>query len=266
MRKLTLAVLLFCGGAIADTQRVQILPIGDSITEQGDPGYRFELWKRFTDAGVSCDFVGSMHGAGENGPSQWPEYKGKAFDTDHEGHSGWTSSDLIRGCDWELERGKLQDWLKIYKPDVVFLHIGTNDAFHLTPTDETIANIVATIDQLRAANPSITIFLAKIIPLCGQWEREYNPNVIAINDRIDTLAKDKSTRNSKIIVVDQYTGFDKQRDTDDEIHPNARGQQKMATRWASAYFSAAKRNPAKFGMKTYASPRMKCGRAITCVR
>jgi len=219
-----------------------------------------------TDAGVSFDFIGSMQGAGEKGPSQWPGYKGKTFDTDHEGHSGWTSSDLLRGCDWELERGKLQDWLKNYTPDVVFLHIGTNDAFHLTPTDETITNIAATIDQLRAANPEVTIFLAKIIPLCGQWEREYNPNAIAINNRIAAVAKDKSTRKSRVIVVDHYTGFDEQRDTNDEIHPNARGQQKMAARWADAYLAAARSNPAKYGMRHNVAPRMKCGRAVTCAR
>ena len=257
----------FCLAVLATTveaKGVCILPIGDSITEQGDPGYRYALWKELTDADVSFGFVGSMRGAGNKGPSQWAEYKGHEFDSDHEGHSGWTSSDLLRGCDWELERGKLQDWLKGYTPDVVFLHIGTNDAFHLTPTDETIANIGEIIDQLRAANPAVTVFLAKIIPLCGQWEREYNPNVIAINGRIDGVAKEKSTRKSRVIVVDHYAGFDKQRDTDDEIHPNPQGQRKMAKRWADAFFAAARSNPAKFGLLRNAAPRMKCGRAITC--
>lgn len=251
---------------LAYAEPVRILPLGDSITEQGDPGYRYELWKQLVDAHVYFDIIGSMHGAGEKGPAQWPEHKGKAFDTDHEGHSGWTSSDLVRGCDWELERGKLQDWLKHYTPDVVFLHVGTNDAFHVTPTDETIANIGTAIDQLRAANPKVTIFLAKIIPLCGQWEREYNPNVIAINNRIHCVAKEKGTRKSRIIVVDHYSSFDKQRDTDDEIHPNAQGQQKMAARWADAFFAAARRTPTKFGIRPNAAPRMKCGRAITCAR
>ncbi len=263
---LPLIVLLFCNMAIADVQRIQILVLGDSITEQGDPGFRYEMWKRFVDAGVSFEYVGSMQGAGEKRPAQWPAYRGREFDRDHEGHSGWTSSDLLRGCDWELERRKLQDWLKSYTPDIVFLHIGTNDAFHLTPTDETIANIAATIDQLRTANPEVTIFLAKIIPLCGQWEREYNPNVIAINDRTEGVATEKGNRKSRVIVVDQYTGFDKQRDTDDEIHPNARGQQKMAARWAHAYLAAARSNPTKYGMRRVAAPRMKCGRAITCGR
>jgi lysophospholipase L1-like esterase len=231
----------------ADTIPVRILPLGDSITEQGEPGYRYELWKRLIDAGVAFDFVGSMKSAGDERPSQWPVYRGYTFDVDHEGHSGWTASDLVNGCDWEPQRGKLSEWLKHYSPDVVLLHIGTNDAFHMTPVSETITMISRIIDQIRFVNPNVTVFIAKIIPLCGRWEREFNAGVVALNANLEKFVKQKNSSKSPIVIVDHYSNFDPKCDTDDEIHPNANGQVKMATNWANAYLKQALYHPSKIG-------------------
>jgi lysophospholipase L1-like esterase len=231
----------------ADTQPIRILPLGDSITEQGNPGYRYELWKRLIDANVSFDFVGSMQGDGSDPPAHRPAYKGKTFDCDHEGHSGWTASDIVNGCSWEADKGKLPDWLQSYTPDVVLLHIGTNDAFHLTQPGDTLKTIGAIIDQLRTANPRVIVLVAKIIPLCGQWEQEFNPLVLMMNDSLDAFANAKKTRQSPVLVVDQFAGFNPEQDTNDDIHPNVNGQVKMARVWADTLLKVVRRHPSKIG-------------------
>lgn len=220
----------------AAQQPLRILPLGDSITQSDAQhlGYRYVLWKMLIDAGKQFDFVGSMNPAQGERPPGWSDYQGQAFDADHEGHSGWTAGDLLDGCSWEPEKGKLSDWLKSYTPDIVLLHIGTNDAFHMVPTDLTVEKIGAIIDLLRPANPNVTVFLAKIIPLAGEWARDYNANIVTLNGRMDGIAAAKTTATSKVVVIDQYSGFDGENDTYDSIHPSDSGAVKMAQRWADA--------------------------------
>jgi acyl-CoA thioesterase-1 len=44
----------------------------------------------------------------------------------------------------------------------------------------------------------------------------------------------QDTEESPVILVDQYTGFNAATDTYDGIHPNARGEAKMAQKWFDA--------------------------------
>lgn len=218
----------------ADGKVLRILPLGDSITQQDDLGYRYHLWKILIDARVKFDFVGSRNIPPGKDPASWPAHKDLHFDCDHEGHAGWTTADLVDGCGWEPERGKLSEWLKTYTPDAVLLHIGTNDAFQSVPLETSVQKIGEIIDLLQAANPKVTIYLAKIIPLGGEWADDYNTGVIALNGQIDGIAKMKTTAASRIVVVDHYTGYDGIEDNADNIHPNDAGARKMAERWAEA--------------------------------
>ena len=75
---------------------LRILPLGNSIT-QGKfdlRSYRYALWKKLTDEGILFDFIGSMR-TNHKGSPKWPKYKGKSFDTDHEGHWGWRVDEIL---------------------------------------------------------------------------------------------------------------------------------------------------------------------------
>jgi len=91
---------------------VKIMPIGDSITSgEGIPsygGYRNFLGALLEDDGVSFDFVGSQK-SGEG-----------LADPDNEGHPGWRISNL-------REAIASDGWLETYQPDVILLHIGSNE-------------------------------------------------------------------------------------------------------------------------------------------
>jgi cellulase/cellobiase CelA1 len=55
--------------------------------------------------------------------------------------------------------------------------------------------------------------------------------VIALDAAIPAWASSKTTAQSPIIAVDQWTGFVDSTDTVDGVHPNDAGNQKMAARW-----------------------------------
>jgi lysophospholipase L1-like esterase len=215
---------------------LKILPLGDSITQLGGEhlGYRFVLWKLLIDAGIPFDFIGSMRETQEERAGIETTHRGHAFDADHEGHSGWTAADLVDGCSWEPDRGALPEWLDTYTPDIVLLHIGTNDVFQSTASDATIGKIETIIDLLQESNPNVCVFLAKTIPLAGEWGKTYDSSIVELNSRIGGVAARKTTATSRVIVVDQYSGINGTVDTYDGIHPSAAGSAKMAQRWADA--------------------------------
>jgi len=206
--------------------------IGDSITQaQGRRGtnggysYRYNLWTKLIDDGREFDLVGSLDKNNGGYPS-WPLHNGQAFDQDHEGHWGWRADAILNG----MGNGSLSTWLTGYTPDVVLLHIGSNDALQSQSTPSTVSEIETIIDTLRADNANVTIFLAKLIPT----DRVQNPNITALNTEIDGIASGKSTAASPVFVVDQSAGFDVAADTFDGIHPDASGEEKMATKWFAA--------------------------------
>ncbi|MGH7899624.1 MAG: SGNH/GDSL hydrolase family protein [Candidatus Binatia bacterium] len=201
---------------------LRILPLGDSITHGSSQGgsYRYPLWVKLVDEGIQVDFVGSLNTVAFGRKPDWPDHKGKAFDPDHEGHWGW-STDAI------LAPNALPKWLRSYTPDLVLLHLGTNDAGRGDSPEEIVARLERIVELLRTKNPRIGIVLAKLIPLGGAR----GGAIAALNGEIAALGRRLTTKESIVVVVDQSAGFDPRSDTYDGIHPNASGEEKMAARW-----------------------------------
>src|SRR5690606_4762888 len=163
------------------------------------------------------DFVGTMSSNyGGN-----PAFPNSGFDKHHEGHRGYRADQIYSG---------LSNWLHSYTPDMVLLHIGTNDVFMGQSTASTVNEIKSIIDRLRADNAKVTIFLAKIIGTTAS----VNSKIVELNNQIDGIAATKNTSASRVIVVDQYSGFNPQTDTYDGKHPNTAGENKMAAKWYAA--------------------------------
>lgn len=222
---------------------VRIMALGNSITQSNTANYsyRYNLWKKLLDAGLEVDFVGS-HAVNLGGNPAWPQHNGKNFDPDNEGHWGWSADQILYGNSGEPTAGKLSQWLTGYTPDIVLLHLGTNDMFRNQPVDETLNELREVVKQLRADNASVTILLAKLIPAYEQKVgAQAANNIKLLNERIPALAQELNTAASQVILVDQYTGFNPTTgaDTWDGIHPNASGEEKMAQRWFDAIMQVA---------------------------
>ncbi len=141
----------------------KLLLLGDSIT---DNHYRSKLWKMLKSERRVFDFVGSQHGFPLSVDVEELAFRGEPFDTDHEGHTGWQTKELLDGSLWDAgDPGNLDVWLADYTPDIALIHIGTNDLIVGSSTPSEIADdIEALIEQLRGDNPNVTVLVAQIIP------------------------------------------------------------------------------------------------------
>ncbi len=203
------AVFVFQNRAFSAETTTKIMPLGDSITACGN--WRQLLLSNLTSSGYNVEFVGSQN-----------------YLTPHEGHSGIGPIGLAT-------TGDLKNWLSTTNPQIVIMHLGTNNSWGNNQAPEIISSFTTLVSQMRANNPNMKIMVAKIIPMHPTASGEScNNNVIDLNSRIDDWAKGLSTTQSPIIVVDQYTGFDTTTDTYDGVHPNDSGCIKMADKWFAA--------------------------------
>ena len=204
---LTAGVFITVRPALA-AQAVRVMPLGDSIT--GSPGcWRALLWNQLQSAGyTNVDFVGTLP----------PPGCGVGYDGDNEGHGGYLATNIAN-------QNQLPGWLSATHPDIVMMHLGTNDVWSNIAPATILTAFGKLVDQMRASNPTMKILVAQILPMnpsncsaCGQ-------RVVALNAAIPAWASSKSTAQSPITVVDQWTGFTTSTDTGDGVHPNDSGNE-----------------------------------------
>ncbi len=207
------------GAASFFAEPVRIMPLGNSITQAyaGRNSYRRPLWHRLTGAGYRMDFVGSQQSNHNGLPAKTD------FDLNHEGHWGWRADQLL---------ASVGSWAGTYRPNIVLMHVGSNDMFQGQDVTATINELSQLIDRIRAANPYVKVLLAKLIPPT-EWNGRLT-RIKAFNNAIPGLVSRKHTTQSPVILVDQTVGFNANTDTYDGVHPNEAGERKMADRWYEA--------------------------------
>lgn len=196
----------------------KVMAIGDSITQArgGHDSYRYALWNKCVSNGYTkLDFVGSL-----KKPYSGDYIHKTGWDMNHEGHWGWRADQID---------AKIKGWANTYQPDMALIHLGSNDMFQGQSVSSTINEIGRIIDKLRSANPKITILLAKVIP-----STRSNSRLKSLNNAIPGLASSKNTTSSRVIVVDQNSGYSGSGDNYDGIHPSKSGEAKMANKWYNA--------------------------------
>jgi lysophospholipase L1-like esterase len=192
----------------ADTRAVKIMPLGDSITAgDREGGYRRLLYDFLTKDGINFKFVGSLRG-------------GDVPDAHHEGHSGWRIEQIETGIDG--------GWLETDKPDVVLLHIGTNDIWQQRDLMNAPARLSALIDEVLSQSPLTRIIVAQILPMTNDPKfelavRTYNAAIVDI----------VSSKSSTVCMVNMHDSFSAG-DFIDGVHPTQSGYEKMARVWEPA--------------------------------
>ncbi|MCO1574537.1 ricin-type beta-trefoil lectin domain protein [Crossiella sp. SN42] len=221
-----LAALLACliplPAAASAAAPVRIMALGDSIT--GSPGcWRALLWQHLRDTGrTNVDFVGTLPAPG----------CGFAYDGENEGHGGFLATRIA-------QQNQLPGWLSATRPDVVLMHLGTNDVWSNISTTAILSAYTTLLNQMRASNPGMRVLLAQIIPMNPSGCPECGQRVVELNNAIPGWARANSTARSPITVVDQWTGFSTTADTTDGVHPNGTtGIRKIESRWYPALTAA----------------------------
>ncbi|HEV7963665.1 MAG TPA: SGNH/GDSL hydrolase family protein [Actinoplanes sp.] len=218
LARILVVALLVAGAALAGGpahaapvtgRSLKIMPLGDSITwgvgSSTTSSYRADLWRQLVaGAGLAVDFVGSGQ-------------SGSLPDTDNEGHSGWRIEQITASID---------GWLAAAQPDVVLLHIGTNDMNQNFDVAGAPGRLGALLDRIAADMPSATVVVAAIVP---STDATVNGRVNAFNAAVPgVVAQHANARfadlNSTITAADMA----------DALHPSDAGYAKMASLWYSA--------------------------------
>lgn len=208
-------------------EAVRIMPLGDSITfdwHYGDirtdaerSGYRNFLWYKLGSAGFEVDFVGSLKSGGAVQPS---------YDGDNEGHIGWTSHEIAENVYF---------WISANPPNIILLHVGTND---ISSDSRGIESILSEVDRFeKDNNKSIKVILARIIQMNPE-----DPIISRFNSNISVMADARIANGDNIAVIDMERGAGIDYAVEmlsDGIHPNSCGYEKMANVWFSALTAKA---------------------------
>lgn len=208
------------------TEPIRILPLGDSITQGGVRGrkeytYRWPLFKKLIDADVEFDFIGSLQ-KGLHPDAEWPaEYKGIPFDPDHEGVYGIKTAAALK---------RLPEAMKAWSapPDIVLIHLGTNDQKARNYGRAVIQPLRQIISLIRQENPNAVFLL-------GHLNFNDGP-ALAIRKLVNALAVAMESDESPVVTVPMYENWvadpeAPDTDTFDWAHPNPQGQEKMAQQW-----------------------------------
>jgi len=216
----TIIIWLFLSSTLVNAA-TRILPLGDSITYDTRfddtrsvskrTGYRSHLWYQLSDANFGADFVGSKIAGQAIVP---------AFDPQNEGHPGWDQFEIAE---------ETYKYMNNSQPDIVLLHIGTNDRTTTNPAG--INDILNYIDLYEAENDTnVRVYVALIID-----RLEKDGRIRIFNRRLAQLLRQRIANGDDIIIVDMYNNANlNSSDYADITHPNDRGYQKMANVWFNA--------------------------------
>lgn len=202
-----------------------IMPLGASRVQGSPPGYhsyRYKLWKKLRNNDWNIDFIGTQIDT-----ELYPMVNDEEFDPHHEGHSGWTSGQLL---------DELSDWTAVLDtPDIVlFSSPGGNDALDGFSYESIMVNVVDIVEGLQQFNPEVTIIIEKMAP---GHSAVMMGNLAVFHARLlnelDSIASALSTSTSQVLTIDMATGF-----TDDMLADPIHYNQDGATFIANKYYDA----------------------------
>jgi lysophospholipase L1-like esterase len=241
------------------THVFRVWPLGDSITNGTlEPnkgvggGYRGFLDADLQAAGISHQFVGSM----STNPLPTLQARGQQR---HEGHPGFRVADIAAGINGPVvARGYHGGWwLRHVDPDLVLIHLGTNDMVRplarqlgiktaytspaLTAKERgpfiarLTGSLLALVEQVHSQRPRAIVVLATVTPLGHDVCDVLSP---LYADAVRHLVLRERAAGMRIVLADIWSAFTARTNgkctlvpdlmADDGVHPTSRGYAVMA--------------------------------------
>ena len=223
--------------AIASFQtqaQVRIMAVGDSITAGftfgppdgtglGTASYRKEFENLLDQSGCDYLMVGSRN---TNDPRNPTVFIGR-----HEGYSANRADHFLTG---NGPNAGIDAMMAAQSPDVVLLHLGSNDMHQSQTQDSTVNEIENIISKILSANGNATILVANVIPWFGSSN---NPNITDDIRRLGNqiISSVNAMGNPNVIIADVRSGFAASDMQQDLIHPNVDGENRIADAFAEAF-------------------------------
>ncbi|MFC7420999.1 GDSL-type esterase/lipase family protein [Iodobacter arcticus] len=213
---LTVFFLLMFLSVSSSAKPIRVMTLGDSITAGlALDNYRLSLGTQTRSVGCDVSLVGA---SSTLPPDALPPFPSRYA-------AVWGIQAL------QVDQLFINSWMQDAKPDVVLMHLGTNDSWAGgRPATDTIVSLGGIIDKMRLNNPHVKIFIAQLIGT----SLDFNPVIEKLNALIPGLAAQKTTPQSPVVVVNQSSYFNPAVDTYDGVHPTVAGNVKMASKWFDA--------------------------------
>jgi len=216
-----LLLALFAVSATAQTPPIRIMPMGDSITDgssndspDGVGGYRGALYTLLTNAGYNVQSVGTLTINSQLLPD---------IQKPHEGHSGWRIDQLY---------DNVIGWFGAIAadPDVILLHIGTNDFGQNFDIVNAINRLDALITRMTQARPYAHIIVTNLMV---RDAAHYNDIQTYFNPFVQDTVNNHANNGERVTFLDMNSVVPLS-DMPDQLHPNQTGYNKMAAAWLPA--------------------------------
>ena len=242
--------LLLSGQAWA---QVSIMPLGDSITQgiRGECSYRRPLSQALIENACNVDFVGSRITAGAGSSTNNPPIAVCApQNTDHQGVSGYRADQILDNNQYVFT-----DELGNRQPDIVLLHIGSNDINQAGSGTSDSAVVASTVDDIDDVintvfekRPGSTVVVADVIPWSEKSPTVFsgypNPDrdMLAVTAQLSTAIKTlvngraatDAANGNTLVLVEVKDGFENDLMTIDGVHPNPIGEAHIANKMLTA--------------------------------
>jgi lysophospholipase L1-like esterase len=225
---------------VTPVQRLTILPLGDSITWGYNDGaitptlgYRIPLLNELVAANIPIQYMGSDSTGSINGDA------GASLNEGHVGYQIQQVQHNLNGNDTSTNNlggywltGGNGTGRNAITPQVVLLHIGTNDATSGQESASTMLSYLqGLLTALHSQLPNAQIFVASLIP------REDSTTAEALQEQYNAgIPSLLTSLGSNFHFVDMHTNFPANGITPsvDPLHPNPTGYAFMAGQWFSA--------------------------------
>ena len=187
---------------------LRLMPMGDSITagylSSTGNGYRGPLYTTLAGQVGTETFVGSQS-------------DGTMSDPYNEGYFGYQIAQITA-----LATGELN----IYRPNIITLHIGSNDLNENYEVSTAPQRLATLIDEIIAAQPDATLLVAQLIINANATTEA---RIVTYNAQIPAIVQARANQGKHIAVVSMSALTTA--DLSDGLHPNDGGYAKMATAW-----------------------------------
>ncbi len=226
---------------------VRIMPLGDSITEGTcDAPENCNLsssFKRPTDGSglAACNWALNPMNPNGYGYREFLKFKLAAQgvqvnyvgsvsvvdDYAHEGHSGWT----IRDIDYCVQNS---DWMQNNQPQIILLHIGTNDGNYSRSHDQMVMDLIQLIEHIYEKLPMTTeVIVAQLIPVADYPSNKLlNETITLYNYKIPQVVSNLRMSGKQVSYVTMSNIIQSNADFDRwGIHPNKTASERMADVW-----------------------------------
>lgn len=202
----------------AQTTTYRIMPLGDSITEGVNGGYRNGVWNGLTSSGYSIDLVGS----------RYDQYT-RVPDKDHQGTPGHTVGNIL---------GSIDGLVNTHRPNIILLMIGVNDFawWHVEGAPAVANRLGSVLDRVKTISPNTHVIVSSITPMKGVNAQGTSRDALGreYNQLIRSQVSSRAASGMKVSFVDMYAAISTS-DLYDDVHPTeSAAVNKMAPVWNTA--------------------------------